>query len=165
MSDTQPAQSADSAETAVQLTVNGQYVKDLSFEVPNAPMIFSELSKAAPEIPIGVDIEAQQIGERSFEVVLKINIEAKISGKTAFIAELSYGGIFTVGGIAPEHLQPMLLIECPRLLFPFARNIIADMTRDGGFPPLMMQPIDFVALFRQRMAQGNTGGGEPHATA
>jgi len=82
MSDTQPAQPT---ETAVQLTVNGQYVKDLSFEVPNAPAIFSELSKAAPEIPIGIDIEAQQIGERSFEVVLKINIEAKVSGKAAFI--------------------------------------------------------------------------------
>jgi preprotein translocase subunit SecB len=154
MSDTQPAQST---ETAVQLTVNGQYVKDLSFEVPNAPAIFSELSKAAPEIPIGIDIEAQQIGEHAFEVVLKVNIEAKVAGKAAFIAELSYAGIFTIDGVAHEHLQPLLLIECPRLLFPFARNIIADMTRDGGFPPLMMQPIDFVALYRQRMAQGGNG--------
>lgn len=159
MSDTQPAQSA---EAGVQLTVNGQYVKDLSFEVPNAPAIFSELSKASPEIPIGIDIEAQKVGERSFEVVLKINIEAKVNGKAAFIAELSYAGIFTVQGVPQEHLQPLLLIECPRLIFPFARNIIADMTRDGGFPPLMMQPIDFVALYRQRMSRGD---GEDQATA
>lgn len=160
MSDTQPAQTA---QNGVQLTVNGQYVKDLSFEVPNAPAIYSELSKATPEIPIGIDIEAKQVAEHAYEVVLKINIEAKVNGKSAFIAELSYAGIFTVQGVPAEHMQPMLLIECPRLLFPFARNIIADMTRDGGFPPLMMQPIDFVALYRQRMMQAQ--GGEPQATA
>lgn len=151
-----------SAQGGLQMTVNGQYVKDLSFEVPNAPAIYSELSKAAPEIPIGIDIEAQQVGEHAYEVVLKININAKVNGKAAFIAELSYAGIFTVQGIPQEHLQPLLLIECPRLIFPFARNIIADMTRDGGFPPLMMQPIDFLALYRQRMAQG--GGEAPQAT-
>lgn len=157
------SEETQSAQNGLQMTVNGQYVKDLSFEVPNAPAIFSELSKAAPEIPIGIDIEAQQVGEYAYEVVLKININAKVNGKAAFIAELSYAGIFTVQGIPQEHLQPLLLIECPRLLFPFARNIIADMTRDGGFPPLMMQPIDFLALYRQRMAQ--QGGEAPQATA
>lgn len=131
------------------LAVNGQYIKDLSFEVPNAPGIFGELSRTAPEIPIAIDIQATRLNENAYEVVLQINIEAKVGEKVAFIVELSYAGIFTVN-VPSEHLQPVLLIECPRLLFPFARNVIADMSRDGGFPPLMMQPIDFVALYRQR---------------
>lgn len=138
------------------LAVNGQYIKDLSFEVPNAPAIFSEL-RQAPEIPIGIDINVARLQDTVFEVTLAITIEATVAEKAAFILELSYAGIFTLQGVPDEHIQPVLLIECPRMLFPFARNIIATLTRDGGFPPLMMQPIDFVALYRQRMEQAEQG--------
>jgi preprotein translocase subunit SecB len=133
------------------LVVNGQYVKDLSFEVPGAPGIFAEMQGQNPEIPIHVDINAQKLAENTYEVALHLKIEARLGdGRPVFIVELAYGGIFTIN-VAPEHVQAMLLIECPRLLFPFARTIVADMTRDGGFPPLMIQPIDFVQLFRARM--------------
>jgi preprotein translocase subunit SecB len=133
------------------LVVNGQYVKDLSFEVPGAPAIFAEMQGQNPDIPIHVDINAQKLAENTFEVTLHLKIEARLpDARPVFIVELAYGGIFTVN-VAPEHVQAMLLIECPRLLFPFARTIVADMTRDGGFPPLMIQPIDFVQLFRARM--------------
>ncbi|MBC7905868.1 MAG: protein-export chaperone SecB [Rhodospirillaceae bacterium] len=142
------------------LVVNGQYVKDLSFEVPGAPAIYSDMQGQNPNIPIHVDINANGVAENTFEVTLHLKVEARLDDNRAvFIAELAYAGIFTLN-VAPEHVQPMLLIECPRMLFPFARNIIADLTRDGGFPPLMIQPIDFVQLFRSRMeaAQGEVAG-------
>jgi preprotein translocase subunit SecB len=134
------------------LVINGQYVKDLSFEVPGAPAVYAEMH-GNPDIPIHVDISVNPFREAMFEVVLHIKVEASLEGRPVFIAELAYGGIFTVN-IPQEHLQPVLLVECPRLLFPFARSIIADVTRDGGFPPLMIQPIDFVQLYRSRLEQG-----------
>lgn len=152
---------ANNSESALPpLVVNGQYVKDLSFEVPGAPAIFADMQGQNPDIPIHVDINAQQLHDNTFEVTLHLKIEARLPDKRpVFIVELAYGGIFTIN-VAPEHVQAMLLIECPRLLFPFARTIVADMTRDGGFPPLMIQPIDFVQLFRARMeaAQGEPAG-------
>lgn len=155
MTDTNNSQSA-----LPPLVVNGQYVKDLSFEVPGAPAIFAEMQGQNPNIPIHVDINAQQLHENTYEVSLHLKVEAKLEdGRPVFIVELVYGGIFTIN-VAPEHVQAMLLIECPRMLFPFARNIIADMTRDGGFPPLMIQPIDFIQLYRARMeaAEGQAVG-------
>ncbi len=145
---------SDSAEQQPlpQLQVNAQYVKDLSFEVPGAPGIYGELSNGAPEISVRVDLAAEPLQQNVFEVVLNLAIEAKIKEQTAFIVELSYGGVFSVN-VPAEHVQPVLLIECPRLLFPFARNIVADVTRDGGFPPMMLQPIDFVTLYRNRIEQ------------
>jgi preprotein translocase subunit SecB len=134
------------------IQVNAQYIKDLSFEVPGAPTIYGELASGSPEISVRVDLAAQPLQPHVFEIVLQLVIEAKLKDRPAFIAELSYGGVFTLN-VPEEHLQPILLIECPRLLFPFARNIIADVTRDGGFPPMMLQPIDFVALYRARMEQ------------
>lgn len=151
MTDTTP--NNGSGENAVPpITINGQYIKDLSFEVPGAPAIYGELARSQPEIPISIDIRAAKLQDNVFEVVLLMNVQATISGKPAFIVELAYGGVFTLN-VPDEHLQPMLLIECPRMLFPFARNIVADVTRDGGFPPLMLQPVDFVALYRQRMEE------------
>jgi len=132
------------------LQVNAQYIKDMSFEVPGAPTIFVELQNASPDISVQVNLNAQPLQENLFEMTLQLNIKAELNGKTAFIVELSYGGVFTLN-VPPEHVQPMLLIECPRLLFPFVRNIVADVTRDGGFPPMLLQPIDFVQLYRQRL--------------
>jgi preprotein translocase subunit SecB len=135
-----------------QLQVHAQYIKDLSFEVPGAPGIFSELAGSPPEISVRVNINVNPLDQGRFEVVLQLAVEAKLRDKTAFIVDLAYCGVFGLH-VPEEHLQPMLLIECPRLLFPFARNIISDVTRDGGFPPMLLQPIDFVLLFRNRMEQ------------
>jgi preprotein translocase subunit SecB len=143
---------SETAEQQPQLQVNAQYIKDLSFEVPGAPGIYGDLASQPPEISVRVDLGAEPLQKNVYEVVLQLSVEAKIKDRTAFIAELSYGGVFTLN-IPEEHVQPVLLIECPRLLFPFARNIIADATRDGGFPPMMLQPIDFVSLYRSRIEQ------------
>jgi preprotein translocase subunit SecB len=137
------------------ITLNLQYTKDLSFEVQGAPQIFINL-REAPKVDIALDVQARRLqeGQENFEVSLQIRCEAKLPGDTtAFIAELVYCGIFTLNGITPEMMEPVLLVECPRLLFPFARNILADVTRDGGFPPVMLAPIDFVALWQNRRAQ------------
>jgi len=134
------------------IQVNEQYVKDLSFEVPDAPKIFMDMQGNNPEIPIHVDVNATAMGQNLYEVVLHLRVEAKLPTQTVFIVELAYGGLFTLN-VPEEHVHPVLMIECPRLLFPFARNIVADMTRNGGFPPLMIQPLDFVALYRARMEE------------
>ncbi|MCS6778943.1 MAG: protein-export chaperone SecB [Geminicoccaceae bacterium] len=134
------------------LSILTQYVKDLSFENPRAPMGLAP-GQPRPEIQIGVDVNARQVGEQHYEVVLQIRIDAK-SGETAFfLLELAYGGVFTLANIPEDALQPLLLIECPRILFPFARRIVADVTRDGGLPPLLLDPIDFATLYRRRLAQ------------
>lgn len=131
--------------------INAQYVKDISFEAPHVPQIFTEL-KASPEIAVSVDVQAGKIQENVFQVSLKIKAEAKTEEKIAFLCEVDYGCIAEVS-VPAEHVEPILLIEIPRLLFPFARNIIADLTRDSGFPPLMINPIDFVGLYHQRLAE------------
>ena len=141
------------------ITLNLQYTKDLSFEVPGAPQIFINL-REAPKVDIALDVQARRLqeGQENFEVTLQIRCEAKIGTETpAFIAELVYCGIFTLNGIAPEMMEPVLLVECPRLLFPFAREIVATATRNGGFPPLLIDPMDFGALYAsQRQAQQQT---------
>jgi preprotein translocase subunit SecB len=146
------------------LVVNIQYVKDLSFEVPGAPGIYSTL-RAAPRVDINLDVQARRLqeGQDVFEVTLAIKAEASEPPQNGsgtaegaprvFVAELVYGGIFTLTGIPENAIEPVLLVECPRVLFPFARNILADVTRDGGFPPVLLQPIDFVALWQARRAQ------------
>ena len=144
------------------LVVNVQYIKDLSFEVPGAPVIYTTL-KAAPRVDINLDVQARRIqeGQNAFEVTLAIRAEASeastnggpASGSRVFLAELAYSGVFTLTGIPENATEPVLLVECPRILFPFARNILADVTRDGGFPPVLLQPIDFMSLWQSRRAQ------------
>ncbi len=146
------------------LVVNAQYVKDLSFEVPNAPEVFSTL-RAQPNVNINLDVQARRLneGQDVFEVTLQIKAEATEQpattngnsgdGKPVFIAELAFCGVFTLNGVPADTIEPVLLVECPRLLFPYARNILADVTRDGGFPPVLLQPIDFVALWQSRRGQ------------
>jgi len=147
------------------LAVNLQYVKDLSFEVPGAPGIYASL-RSQPQVSINLDVQVKRIEETPniWEVTLAIRAEAietpaangddSAKPRNVFLAELAYAGIFTLTGIAPENVEPVLLIECPRLLFPYARNILADITRESGFPPVLLQPIDFVALWQARRAQG-----------
>jgi preprotein translocase subunit SecB len=146
------------------LLLNMQYTKDLSFEVPGAPEIFTTL-REQPRIDLQLDVQARalQDGGNVFEVSLNIRADAQAQGQTAFIAELVYCGIFTVN-VEPQMVEPLLLVECPRLLFPFARNILADVTRDGGFPPVLLTPIDFVALWQSRRG-GQQGAAAPVADA
>ena len=134
------------------LTILAQYVKDFSFENPGAPRSLQARDKA-PAINISVNVNANPLAESDFDVLLSLNAEAKDGDKVLFNAELAYGGVFRVTGFPQEHMLPVLFIECPRLLFPFARQIIADATRNGGFPPLMIDPIDFAQMFSQRMAE------------
>ena len=134
------------------LNILAQYVKDFSFENPGAPRSLQARDKA-PAINISVNVNANPMSETDFDVILSLNAEAKDGDKVLFNAELAYGGVFRVTGFPQEHMLPVLFIECPRLLFPFARQIISDATRNGGFPPLMIDPIDFAQMFTQRMAE------------
>jgi preprotein translocase subunit SecB len=146
-------QDAPKAEQAhVQpLVINGQFIKDFSFESPNAPAIFNEL-KEAPEIDVAVDVKGERLEKNLFEVDLRFNITGKANDKAAFIIDLVYGCVATLN-VPDEHIEPMLLIEIPRHLFPFARNIIANSTQEAGFPPLLLTPIDFVGLYKQKVAK------------
>ncbi|AYD03114.1 protein-export chaperone SecB [Neorhizobium sp. NCHU2750] len=137
------------------INILAQYTKDLSFENPGAPRSLQARDKA-PNINIGVNVNANPLSENDFDVVLSLNAEAKDGDKVVFATELVYGGVFRITGFPQEHMLPVLFIECPRLLFPFARQIVADVTRNGGFPPLMIDPIDFAQMFSQRMAEEQT---------
>ena len=124
-----------------------QYIKDLSFESPNSPESILE-TKDAPNGELSVQVKARKLGGDQYEIVLQFQIEGSKGGETAFLVELQYAGVFTVAGFSDEDHQKALMIECPRLLFPFARRVIADSVRDGGFPQLMLGPIDFVQLYQ-----------------
>ena len=136
-------------DTAQRVIVNVQYIKDLSFENPRAPQSLVQQQATAPAVDINVDVNAQPLSPETFEVVLTVKASANLGGEPLFLLELAYGAVVTVRNIPPEMLPPMLLVETPRLMFPFARNIVADATRDGGFPPLMINPIDFTDLLRR----------------
>ncbi|MDD5585824.1 MAG: protein-export chaperone SecB [Alphaproteobacteria bacterium] len=147
------ALSPDGAPAApVQIAVNNQYIKDFSFESPGAPQVFAQLT-AMPALNVGVNVQTRTLAENIYEVVLMLKLEAKAGDKTAFIAELAYGGVITVPPVPEEALRFVLLVEAPRLLFPFARSIVANAVSDGGFPPLLINPIDFVALYQSQAVQ------------
>jgi preprotein translocase subunit SecB len=140
-----------------QVMVNAQYVKDLSFENPRAPQSLIQ-QPIPPSVEINIDVKAQPLGPENFEVVLTINASAKSQNDTLFLAELSYGAVVTVRNVPQPLMAQVLLVETPRLMFPFARNILADVTRDGGFPPLMINPIDFAELLRRNTATSPIAG-------
>lgn len=147
----------DQAASSLPMHVLAQYVKDLSFENPNAPQSLLP-GRPQPQVNIGVDVQVQPMGEDVYEVVLKLNCEAKHDEATAFLVEIAYAGLFQLPGLPQEHHRAVLLIEAPRMLFPFARAIVAAATQDGGYPPLMINPIDFMDLYRrQHAAQGAEG--------
>jgi preprotein translocase subunit SecB len=136
---------------APQININAQYVKDLSFENPGAPQ--SLTGSGAPQIEVNIDVGAQAVGENQYEVHLRITATADRDDTRVFVAEVVYAGLFTIANATEDTLRPLMLIECPRFLFPFARRIIADATRDGGFPPLLLEPIDFAQLYQTAQAQ------------
>ena len=144
------------APQGLPIQINTQYVKDLSFENPNAPQSLVQQA-SQPNIEVNVNVQARGLGPNVYEVVLSITCTAKHETMTAFIVEVAYAGVFTLNNVPQEHIHPLLLIECPRLLFPFARALVANATREGGFLPLLIQPIDFLDLYRrQAAAQGAT---------
>jgi preprotein translocase subunit SecB len=155
----------ESAATGgVTLAINAQYVKDLSFENPRAPQSLIQ-QKAQPEVQLGVDVKARNLGPDLFEVVLNLNAKATAENETVFMVELAYAAVVTAKA-EDENLMPFLiLVETPRLLFPFARNIVAAATRDGGFPPLLVNPIDFADLLRRQQQHQEGGESQPTATA
>lgn len=146
MADTDNQTGNATQPTALQIGIGAQYIKDFSFESPNAPQIFTP-SQSAPEINMGVNVNTRAVGDNAYEVVLILKLDAKLDGKSAFIAELSYGGVFMIANMAEQQLRPFLLVECPRILFPFARQILMNAIREGGFPHVMISPIDFGALY------------------
>jgi preprotein translocase subunit SecB len=146
---------ATASNSAPQLMVLAQYTKDLSFENPNAPGSLQQTTQ--PQISISVNVVTSPLSDTDIEVTLRLEGKAEAAGSVMFNIELQYAGVFRIQNVAQEQIQPLVLIECPRLLFPFAREIIATSVRNGGFPPLMLDPIDFVALYQQRLAQQAPG--------
>lgn len=132
------------------LRVLAQYVKDLSFENPTAAAGVRN-AEAAPAIDMGIDVNARPMENDSFEVDLRIGAKAMRGEDVMFITELVYSGVFQFVNVPQEDVEPLLLIECPRLLFPFSRRLLAEVTREGGYPPLLIDPIDFAALYRAQL--------------
>jgi preprotein translocase subunit SecB len=139
----------------IKMSVLAQFVRDMSFEnlVAQKGLTASEVQ---PDIQVAVSLDARKrTQEHQYDIVTKFKVTSKnkVNGDTLFLMEVDYGGIFHVEGVPEEQLHPFLLIECPRLLFPFVRRIISDVTRDGGFPPLNIDTVDFLALYRQELAR------------
>ncbi|MBL0848729.1 MAG: protein-export chaperone SecB [Candidatus Liberibacter ctenarytainae] len=131
-------------------TVMTQYIKDLSFENPDAPRCFLDRQDKPPKIQINVQVNANPISDTDFDVVLSFEVEAKNDDKIVFHLDVSYGGIFRISNFPQEHVPTILFVECPNLLFPFVRQIISSTIKDGGFPSLIIDPIDFLKLFKQK---------------
>ncbi len=148
------SEDGNGAAPDIRIQVVGQYIKDLSFENPGAPMTLN----VRPQIDLGVDLQARRIDPERFEVELKLRVSATSEEKTVFLLELVYAGLFLIQNVPDQILQQVLLIEGPHLLFPFARRIVADAIRDGGMPPLMIEPIDFASLYRSRVAEAQAEG-------
>jgi preprotein translocase subunit SecB len=138
------------------LRILGQYLKDLSFENPNAPATLGP-QQSQPDINSAVNVNARNLAPNDFEVELHLDAKATVKEKVIFAAELVYAGTFRLENFASQMLHPAVLIECPRILFPFARQILAEATRNGGFPPLMLDPIDFASMYQKRMQQQAAG--------
>ena len=155
-----PGPQSDAPQGELQMPRIGvltQYVKDFSFENPNAPRSLAP-SAQQPSININIGVEASPLSDTDFEIRLRLDGKAESQGSLLFGFELLYCGVFRILNVPAENMQPTVMIECPRLLFPFAREIIATATRNGGFMPLMLEPVDFVALYRQRLAAAQAPG-------
>jgi preprotein translocase subunit SecB len=149
MAETAPQDAAPSAPPQVKILAH--FVRDLSFE--NVGAIEGTTAQSAPEISVQVNLDGQNIGEERYQVNMKLSAKAVNGDNTRFLAELDYTGIFSMTNVPEAHIHPMMFIECPRLLLPFARRVIADVTRDGGYPALMIDNVDFATLYRQKLEQ------------
>ena len=135
-----------------QLVVHAQYVKDFSFENPNAPKVLTE-NFGQPDVEISVSVGAKLIGENQYEVVLNLGAKAVVAETPMFLVDLTYAGLVSPQGVTGDDINPLIMIEAPRLLFPFARALISGATRDGGFMPLNIQPVDFVAVYKHNLGR------------
>ncbi len=153
-----PAAADEPAEATPSLSILTQYVKDLSFENPLAPASLAG-EEGQPHGDVGVKVKSRRVAEDTYEVLLEFEVKATRGEAVAFIVELAYGGLFQISGFDEATLGLVTMVECPRILFPFARRIIADSVRDGGFAPLMLQPIDFMALYQSHHAAQAGGNG------
>jgi preprotein translocase subunit SecB len=151
-----PASAAQQPQVAPSMRIMGQYLKDLSFENPNAPQTLAP-QQSQPDINIAVNVNAKNLTQNDYEVELHLNAKATSQDKVIFAAELVYAGTFRMENFPAQVLHAAVLIECPRMLFPFARQILADATRNGGFPPLMLDPIDFTSMYQKRVQQQAAG--------
>jgi len=137
--------------TMPQVRILAHFVRDLSFE--NVAAVQGASVDGAPEITVQVHLDGQEIGDDRYQINMRVNARAMSGEATRFLIELDYSGVFSITGAADIHKHPLMFIECPRLLLPFARRVVADVTRDGGYPPLMLDNIDFATLYRQRLEQ------------
>ena len=161
-----PEQAAQ--QTPPNLRIVAHFVRDLSFE--NVAAQKGGGTQGTPEINVTVNLDATAVGENRYSVAMKINAKAVLQEETRFLVELDYVGIFEITNIPQEHIHPFLFIECPRQILPYARRVVSDVTRDGGYPPLMLDNVDFAALYRQKLAelqaqQAAQGGAAPTADA
>lgn len=138
------------------MNVVAQYVKDLSFENPEGPRPLGNRDQGS-RINVGINVQARRVSQSDMEVSIKFEASAKDQDKTVFATELVYAGVFRFTNVPENQIEPLAMTECPRLLFPFARQILADATRNGGFPPLLLDPVDFNAMYRERLRRGQTG--------
>ncbi len=139
-----------------QFSVIAQYIKDLSFENPNAPRSLMAGDRQ-PQIAIQINVEGKPFSDTDFEVTLRLEAKAELNNELMFGLELDFAGLFRFISVAPESMNEVVLIQCPQMLFPFAREIVATTVRNGGFPPMLLEPVDFAALYRQRMSQTPPG--------
>jgi preprotein translocase subunit SecB len=149
---------APMANQQPQLKVVAQYIKDFSFENPNAPQSLTTIGTQQPQIAIQINVNAKPLSDSDIEVTLKLDGKAEMNASLMFRFDLEFAGVFRVQNVPPENLNAIVLIECPRLLFPFAREIVATTVRNGGFPPLLLDPVDFVGLYRQKMSEMQPAG-------
>jgi preprotein translocase subunit SecB len=147
----QGAAKAEAPSGPPQVKILAHFVRDLSFE--NVGAIEGTPAQGTPEINVTVNLDGGNIGENRYQVNMKLNAKAANGGTTRFLVELDYSGIFAMENVPEAHVHPMMFIECPRLMLPFARRVIADVTRDGGYPPLMLDNVDFASLYRQKLDQ------------
>lgn len=159
---TEQTPSAAPHPSNVQIGLGAQYIKDFSFESPNAPAVFGDL-QAQPQMTLDVNVLSRNLGNGAYESVLRIKLESKINDKVAFIADLSYAGVFSLPEIPDEQKKLFLLAEAPRLLFPYARAVIGNAVREGGFPNVALQPIDFLSLYASE--RGKVGAMEAQGVA
>lgn len=144
-----------------QVGILAQYVKDLSFENPNAPDIFQTIGNEQPKIDVNVNVAGRKVSDDTYEVELKLQASASSGGTGTFVVELVYAGLFGLRNVPDNVIQAFMLVQAPTILFPFARRVIADATRDGGYPPLLLDPMDFAAIYQSQLQQQ---GGDPAGT-
>jgi preprotein translocase subunit SecB len=152
------AETDTQADTQPRFALRTQYIKDLSLENPHAPASLIAAGQQAPKVELNIDLAAQKIQDNLFELLMRINVRA-MGERTLFLVDLTYAGLFATANIPDEQLEPVLMVDGAFILFPFARRVVADITRDGGFPPLQLEPVDFYRFYQEKVAQAQVAAG------